>query len=79
MSLGRINRPGAVLPWEAHLEGLRDPRDDLTFGPDGNEITFYRCDGALICWDCWRPYYNHKHDPDADWLTVLCNGWRVKL
>jgi hypothetical protein len=44
-------------------------------------IPYYRCDGRLICWDCWRPYnslvhLNCQHAPE---LTVLCNGWRVKL
>lgn len=56
-----------------------DPRDDYATGTNGKEIAFYRCDGRLICWDCWRPYSQHDCDSHAYWLTVLCNGWRVKL
>jgi hypothetical protein len=58
---------------EPHWDGEYDP-------PDGGlPIPFYRCDGRLICWDCWRPYSDHPCDKREFCLTVLCNGWRVKL
>lgn len=47
--------------------------------PGGDPIPFYRCDGALICWDCWKPYRDHPEEPREPCLTVLCNGWHVKL
>lgn len=47
--------------------------------PNGDEIPYYRCDGGLICWDCWKPYNLHPCDPREECLTVLCNGQRVKL
>jgi hypothetical protein len=56
-----------------HWDGAYEPGDG---GPD---IPFYRCDGRLVCWDCWREYSDHPRDPREECLTVLCNGWRVKL
>lgn len=63
----------AVRDTAPHWDGEYEPPDD------GAPIPFYRCDGRLICWDCWRPYSTHPCDPREECLTVLCNGWRVKL
>lgn len=32
-----------------------------------------------VCLDCGEPYWRHASDPFERWLTVLCNGERVKL
>lgn len=50
-------------------------------GADIRFVPYYRADGRLICWDCWRPYHSPTHHdcPYCPELTVLCNGWRVKL
>lgn len=61
------------------LETLSQPRDVCYELPNGDLIPFYRCDGLLVCWDCWRPYSDHPSDEREPCLTVLCNGWRVKL
>lgn len=43
-------------------------------------IPFYRCASrGLICFDCWKDYSEHPSDPNEECLTVLCNGWHVKL
>lgn len=61
-------------------ERQREPRWDGEYdSPGGDPIPYYRCDGALICWDCWRPYTEHPNEPREECLTVLCNGWHVKL
>lgn len=58
----------AMPPWDGYYEA-----------ETGRTIPFYRCDGRLICWDCWRSYRDHDEDEDMPELTVLCNQWRVKL
>ncbi|MDQ1584508.1 MAG: hypothetical protein QOF36_2562 [Microbacteriaceae bacterium] len=58
---------------------LAPPYDGEYEAPNGDLIPFYRCDGRLICFDCWQPYSHHPCDEREECLTVLCNGWRVKL
>lgn len=58
---------------------IKPPSDGYYDAPNGDEIPFYRCDGKLICFDCWKPYSAHPSDEREECLTVLCNGWRVKL
>jgi hypothetical protein len=58
---------------------VKPPSDGYYDAPNGDEIPFYRCDGKLICFDCWKPYSDHPRDEREECLTVLCNGWRVKL
>jgi hypothetical protein len=58
---------------------VKPPSDGYYDAPNGDEIPFYRCDGKLICFDCWKPYNVHPSDEREECLTVLCNGWRVKL
>lgn len=67
-----------VLPiWQGYYEVGADYAQNKA--PD-RLVPYYRCDGGLICFDCWRPYREHvEEDPDVPELTVLCNRWRVKL
>lgn len=59
---------------------IPEPRWDGEYeAPNGEHIPYYRCDGNLICFDCWTPYNTHPSDEREECLTVLCNGWRVKL
>jgi hypothetical protein len=60
-------------------EGPTPKWDGWYEAPGGQHIPYYRCGGGLVCWDCWRPYGDHPSDMRERCLTVLCNGWRVKL
>lgn len=40
---------------------------------------FVRADGDCICHGCECSYSSHPHDQAVPWLTVLCDGSRVKL
>ena len=59
--------------------------DHRVFGTGGlararfSEPDFYRASGLCTCKVCGRLYYDHKSCPTDPWLTVLCNGQRVKL
>lgn len=39
---------------------------------------FVRAGGGCEC-SCGETYHRHLHDPKEPWLTVLCDGRRVKL
>lgn len=41
--------------------------------------TFVRAEGDCACPLCSRPYREHPADEAEEWLTVLCDGRRVKL
>lgn len=45
---------------------------------DEERRNFVRASGCCVC-DCGATYYAHVHDPFEPWLTVLCDGQRVKL
>lgn len=43
------------------------------------EHGYFRASGKSICEECDQLYSKHPVDKIEDWLTVLCNGRRVKL
>jgi hypothetical protein len=55
------------------------------FLPRSRPEDMVRAGGDCVCAQCGEPYRRHAHDPyesDASgepWLTVLCDGRRVKL
>lgn len=51
----------------------------LMFAAGPSDAAFYRASGDVRCDGCGMPYSMHAHDPFERWLTVLCNGQRVKL
>lgn len=40
---------------------------------------YVRASGDCVCSACGATYHDHPADEVEDWLTVLCNGRRVKL
>jgi hypothetical protein len=38
-----------------------------------------RASGEAVCTTCKQLYVDHVRHPNAKWLTVLCDGRRVKL
>lgn len=42
-------------------------------------IDFDRASGRCICPVCGKEYYDHPQEPEHTYLTILCNGWVVKL
>lgn len=40
---------------------------------------FFRAGGDVFCEVCGQEYREHVDDPIDPWLTVLCDGTRVKL
>jgi hypothetical protein len=55
------------------------------FLPRAGLANFTRASGACVCSQCGQRYDRHPHDPyeidanGARWLTLLCDGTRVKL
>jgi hypothetical protein len=43
------------------------------------DLDFYSVSGDVVCRDCGEPFWRHAVDPWEPWLTMLCNGERVKL
>lgn len=52
--------------------------EDLLSRP-GRPRGWRRADGGTLCSTCGHRFYDHEPDKEAKWLTVLCNGDRVKL
>lgn len=47
-------------------------------GPEPDPDDWYRA-GNCICEICGDDYHHHAVDPRDPWLTLLCDGSRVKL
>ena len=43
------------------------------------ENSFERADGDVECHLCRLPYFEHPRAPEAECLTMVCDGRRVKL
>lgn len=62
------NRPPAKMPTDEEIELVLD------------EDQMFRADGDCICPICKKPYKEHRNPKGKYyWITVLCNGWLVKL
>lgn len=53
--------------------------DGLYVGPRGKSVYFFRAEADALCSDCLCAYSGHSKDRHERDMTVLCNGWRVKL
>lgn len=40
---------------------------------------WYRAGGTVVCEVCGWEYRDHADDPREPWMTLLCDGRRVKL